>query len=41
MRAARLFYGALFKACERAAAAGQLDRDHARAFFEDNLNLYG
>jgi peptidoglycan lytic transglycosylase A len=37
MRAARPLYGALFKACERAAAAGQLDRDHARAFFEDNF----
>src|SRR4029078_6225767 len=37
MRAARPFYGALFKVCERAVAAGQLDRDHARAFFEDNF----
>jgi membrane-bound lytic murein transglycosylase A len=30
-------FGALFKACERAAAAGPLDRDHARAFFEENF----
>src|SRR5215510_10156562 len=37
MRAARPFYGALFKVCERAASAGELDRDHARAFFEENF----
>jgi membrane-bound lytic murein transglycosylase A len=37
MRSARPFYGALFKTCERAVAAGQLDRDHARAFFENNF----
>ena len=37
MRSARPFYGALFKVCERAVAAGQLDRDHARVFFEDNF----
>jgi len=37
MRAARPFYGALFKVCERAVAAGGLDRDRARAFFEDNF----
>ena len=37
MRAARPFYGALFKVCERAVSAGDLDRDHARAFFEDNF----
>ena len=37
MRSARPLYGALFKVCERAAAAGQLDRDQARAFFEDNF----
>jgi membrane-bound lytic murein transglycosylase A len=37
MRSARPVLGALFKVCERAAAAGQLDRDHARAFFEDNF----
>ncbi|MGA8999366.1 MAG: MltA domain-containing protein, partial [Pseudolabrys sp.] len=37
MRFARPFYGALFKVCARAVAAGQLDRDHARAFFEDNF----
>ena len=37
MRSARPFFGALFKVCERAAAAGTLDREHARAFFEDNF----
>ena len=37
MRTARPFYGALFKVCERAVAAGRLDRDHARAFFEENF----
>ncbi|HET7165536.1 MAG TPA: MltA domain-containing protein [Pseudolabrys sp.] len=37
MRSARPFYGALFKVCERAVAAGQLDRDRARAFFENNF----
>jgi membrane-bound lytic murein transglycosylase A len=37
MRAARPFYGALFKVCERAVSAGELDRDRARAFFEDNF----
>jgi membrane-bound lytic murein transglycosylase A len=37
MRAARPFYGALFKVCERAVSAGNLDRDHARTFFEDNF----
>ena len=37
MRAARPFYGALFKVCERAVAAGDLDNDRARAFFEDNF----
>lgn len=37
IRSARPVLGALFKVCERAAAAGQLDRDHARAFFEDNF----
>ncbi|HEY6023130.1 MAG TPA: MltA domain-containing protein [Pseudolabrys sp.] len=37
MRSARPFFGALFKVCERATAAGQLDREHARAFFEDNF----
>lgn len=37
MRAARPFYGALFKVCERAVAAGDLDRDRARAFFEGNF----
>jgi peptidoglycan lytic transglycosylase A len=37
MRSARPVLGALFKVCERAVAVGQLDRDHARAFFEDNF----
>lgn len=37
MRAARPVYGALYKVCERAAALGTLDRDKARAFFEDNF----
>jgi membrane-bound lytic murein transglycosylase A len=37
MRTSRPFFGALFKVCERAAAAGQLDRNQARAFFEDNF----
>lgn len=37
MRAARPVYGALFKVCERAIAAGNLDREQARAFFEDNF----
>ncbi|HEY6858639.1 MAG TPA: MltA domain-containing protein [Pseudolabrys sp.] len=37
MRSARPVLGALFKVCERATAAGQLDRDHARVFFEDNF----
>jgi len=39
MRAARPFYGALFKVCERAVSAGELNRDRARAFFEDNFKL--
>src|SRR5262249_55874559 len=37
MRIARPVFGALFKVCERAVAAGHLDREHARAFFEDNF----
>jgi membrane-bound lytic murein transglycosylase A len=37
VRTARPFLGALFKVCDRAAAAGRLDRDHARIFFEDNF----
>jgi len=37
MRAARPLYGAMFKVCERAVAAGDLDRDRARGFFEDNF----
>ncbi len=38
MRAARPLYGALFSVCERARAAGPLDRDQARSFFEANFN---
>src|SRR5689334_15965228 len=37
MRILRPFYGALYHVCERAVAAGHLDREHARAFFEDNF----
>ncbi len=37
MRTAQPLYGALFKVCQRAAALGTLDRDRARAFFEDNF----
>jgi len=37
MRLVRPVFGALFKVCERAVAAGTLDREHARAFFEDNF----
>lgn len=37
MRAARPVYGALFNACEHATAAGKLDREQARTFFEDNF----
>src|SRR6186713_2912607 len=37
MRAARPFYGALFKVCERAVSSGEIDRDRARLFFEDNF----
>jgi membrane-bound lytic murein transglycosylase A len=37
VRTARSFLGGLFKVCERAIAAGPLDREHARAFFEDNF----
>jgi DNA-nicking Smr family endonuclease len=37
MRAARPVYDALFKVCARAGAAGPLDREQARAFFEDNF----
>ncbi|MBI4366459.1 MAG: MltA domain-containing protein, partial [Deltaproteobacteria bacterium] len=38
MRAARPVYGGLFKVCERAKAAGPLDREQARIFFENNFN---
>jgi membrane-bound lytic murein transglycosylase A len=37
MRKARPVYGALFSVCERARSAGALDREQARAFFEDNF----
>jgi membrane-bound lytic murein transglycosylase A len=37
VRTARPFLGALFKVCDHAAAAGPLDRDHARSFFEENF----
>ena len=37
MRSARPLLAGLFKACERAAAAGHLDREQARAFFEGNF----
>lgn len=37
MRKARPIYGALFTVCERAKAAAKLERDQARAFFEDNF----
>src|SRR5512139_1665743 len=37
MRIGRPLFGGLFNACERAKAAGQLDRDQARAFFEANF----
>src|SRR5262249_14155308 len=37
MRSARPILGGLFKACEHAAAAGELDGDRARAFFENNF----
>jgi membrane-bound lytic murein transglycosylase A len=37
MRRARPVYGALFTVCERASKLGALDRDEARAFFEENF----
>ncbi len=37
MRKARPVYGGLFEACKRAKAAGSLDREEARAFFEENF----
>ena len=37
MRAARPLYGGLYNACGRAKAAGALDTDQARAFFEANF----
>ena len=37
MRSARPILGGLFKACERAVTAGELDRDRARTFFENNF----
>ena len=38
MRRARPIYGALFNVCERAKAAGPLDREQAAKFFEANFN---
>lgn len=37
MRKARPVYGGLFDVCERAKAAGALDREKARVFFEQNF----
>jgi membrane-bound lytic murein transglycosylase A len=37
LREARPVYAALYKVCARASAAGPLDRDAARAFFEGNF----
>jgi membrane-bound lytic murein transglycosylase A len=37
MRKARPVYGALFTVCERARSAGPLEREKARAFFEENF----
>src|SRR3974390_2561033 len=37
VRTARPFLGALHKSCEHAVAAGRLDREQARAFFETNF----
>src|SRR6185437_15995145 len=37
IRAARPLTGGLYKVCERASAAGPLDRAQARAFFERNF----
>ena len=37
MRAARPFYGALVQGVRARSAAGELDREQARAFFEDNF----
>src|SRR6476620_3406193 len=37
IRSARPLLAGLFKACERATSAGQLDRERARSFFESNF----
>ena len=37
IRSARPLLAGLFKACERATAAGQLDREQARTFFESSF----
>jgi len=37
MRQARPVYGGLYEVCGRARAAGALDRDNARVFFEQNF----
>ena len=36
-RAARPIYGGLYQACEHASKAGPMDREQARAFFENNF----
>ncbi len=38
LRRARPVYNGLYEVCERAVAAGSLDRDQARDFFEANFN---
>ena len=40
MRKARPIYGGLFQACTKARALGQLNRNKARAFFEDEFKAY-
>lgn len=40
MRKAKPIYGGLYDACMKAIALGRLDRDKARAFFEDEFRAY-
>jgi len=40
MRKAKPVYGGLYDACMKAIALGRLDRDRARAFFEDEFRAY-
>ena len=40
MRKAKPIYGGLYEACMKAIALGRLDRDRARAFFEDEFRAY-